>query len=46
MDIVEIAKGKFVSALRILWQTLVDAEMPFGILREPVATNELIFLLG
>ena len=45
MNVLEIAVGEFVSALRILRVPFVDAEMPFCIFTESVQTDKLVFFI-
>src|SRR3979490_126662 len=46
MDFLEIAVGKFVSAFRVFGLLVVNSQVPFCILLEPVALDELVLLLG
>src|SRR5712671_6925707 len=45
MDILEIPVREFVMPLGVLGFLVIDAQMPFGILREPVPADKLVFLL-
>jgi hypothetical protein len=45
MNIFEIAIRKLISSLGILRKTIVDAQMPFGVLIESVEANELILFI-
>src|SRR5262249_3289555 len=41
VDVFEIAVGKFVSALYVRRESIVDSEMPFGIFGKPVYADKL-----
>ena len=45
MNIFEIAIRKLVSSLGILGKTIIDAQMPFGILSDPMETDKLILFI-
>ena len=45
VNLLEIAIGKFVVSLGVLRLFVVDSQIPFAVFGEPVAADEIIFLL-